>query len=187
VGHAAGITGVAGRAFEFDEPTSQDGWYDEGAMSSSAGIEISAGAILVRRLDDAVQALLIRVRKEGFEIPKGHVEANETKEIAALRELCEETGLQSCPAIGPQIGVLEYSFERAGQSVTKRVHYFAACAPAGESVRFGDLPHRTRERRWITSSELAALPLVNEQLRPIIAHALHFVECGALRDEERAS
>jgi len=44
--------------------------------------------------------------------------------------------------------------------------------PEGERAQFGQRPERTKELRWINPAELATLPLVNEQLRSIIARAL---------------
>jgi hypothetical protein len=68
--------------------------------------------------------------------------------------------------------VLDYSFEQEAMSVKKRVHYFTALVSQGESVQFGEQPKRTKELRWVKSAELAAFPLVNEELRSIIARAL---------------
>jgi 8-oxo-dGTP pyrophosphatase MutT (NUDIX family) len=128
--------------------------------------------VLIKKLGAESQALVIRIRKEGYEIPKGHLESLETKEVAALRELREETGVTSSIHIGPEIGVLEYPITKDGVPITKRVHIFVAFAPAGEAVRFGALPDGTHERRWITSPELADLPLVKEELRRVIGKAL---------------
>ncbi len=141
-------------------------------VGPSGVVEVSAGAVLIQRLGAESQALVVRTRKEGFEVPKGHVELQETKEAAALRELGEETGMTSSVGVGSEVGVLEYSFEQDGMPVTKIVHYFAAFAPPGEPVQFGELSSRTKELRWITSTELVVLPLVNEELRSIIARAI---------------
>jgi 8-oxo-dGTP pyrophosphatase MutT (NUDIX family) len=132
--------------------------------------EISAGVVLIAKTVDGPRALLIRVRKQGFEIPKGHVEPGETTAQAAIRELREETGLESELDLGAELGVVEYSFQQGAEHVSKRVHYFVGVAQ--EPRRFGSLPKRTRELRWVSAEELADLALINEALRPILARAL---------------
>jgi ADP-ribose pyrophosphatase YjhB (NUDIX family) len=116
--------------------------------------EVSAGAVLV----DRDRALVIRVRAEGFEIPKGGIEWDELPEEAAMRELAEESGARGA-ALGGKLGHVTYG--------SKRVDYWRATG--GE---LGALPDRTRERRWITAGELATLPLVNADLRAILQRAL---------------
>ena len=122
--------------------------------------------------------LLVRVRKQGFELPKGQLEPQETKETATLRELREETGLTSSVDIGPEFGVVEYSLDRDAVPASKKVRYFAAFAPAGEIVQFGKLPSRTRELRRVTPGELVVLPPIIEELRSIIARALQMAVEG---------
>ncbi len=134
-------------------------------------LEESAGCVLVRgEAEDAV-ALVIRVRKEGYEIPKGHIEPGETSETAALRELREETGLRSAVTVVAKLGVLEYTFEHRGTPIRKRVSYFAV-APTGETVEFNKRPVATRELLWVSAENLKTLPLINQTLRPIIRQAL---------------
>ncbi len=64
-------------------------------------VRVRAGAVVIR--DGAV--LLIRFTEEGcgshYELPGGGVEAGETLEAAALRELGEETGLAG--TVGPEV------------------------------------------------------------------------------------
>lgn len=123
--------------------------------------EISAGGALV--VDDAV--LVIRVRAEGYELPKGGIEWDELPAEAAARELREEAGVASAVTVGRELGHLDYDVGHG-----KRVRYFAM-APASP-LALDALPDRTRERRWIRRDELAALPLVSEALRAIVAAAV---------------
>jgi 8-oxo-dGTP pyrophosphatase MutT (NUDIX family) len=134
-------------------------------------VEESAGCVLVQEVGEKATALLIRVRQEGFEVPKGHIEAGETREASALRELREETGLRSPVVVMANLGVLEYSFERSTTLIHKRVYYFAV-TPA-EALEFDNKPARTRELRWVSPPELPTLPLINEALRAVIREALN--------------
>ncbi len=141
--------------------------------------EVSAGAALVDRPTIGIRlaarpgeagtrdgrVLVIRVRAEGYELPKGGIEWDERPEEAALRELREEAAVTSPIAAGTTLGHLDYSTS----THDKRVYYFAA---SGAGVELGPLPTGTRERRWVTRDELATLPLVNEELRPMLVAAL---------------
>lgn len=123
--------------------------------------EISAGGVLVA---DG-KALVIRVR-DRWELPKGGVELDELAAEAAVRELREETGIDGDIRAGARLGTLEYHVG----THRKRVCYFAL-EPAGP-LELGPLPAATRERRWIAPHEIADLPLVSDQLRPILERAL---------------
>ena len=133
-------------------------------------LERSAGAALVH--DGRV--LVIRCRAEAFEIPKGHLEGEETAERAALRELREETNLFTEVSIGEHLGDIEYALD---ESKRKRVTYFVA--RSAETPRFGKRPSRTRELRWVTTEELDKLPLVSEDLRPLLHEALRAPAFGS--------
>jgi ADP-ribose pyrophosphatase YjhB (NUDIX family) len=122
--------------------------------------EVSAGAALV---DDG-RVLVIRVRAEGYELPKGGIEWDELPDEAALRELREEAGVTSVLEAGRRLGHIDY----AVATHDKRVYYVAATSPA---VELAAQHPRTRERRWVSLAEVATLPLVNEQLRPVLAAA----------------
>jgi 8-oxo-dGTP pyrophosphatase MutT (NUDIX family) len=131
--------------------------------------EYSAGVALVR--DDGArgrQVLLVRIRRDVWELPKGHLEGAETAEEAARRELLEETGL-SAGDRAEELGSVVYTFElQRGGSVTKHVTYFVARESGEPPAR---KPDRTRELRWVTRDEAAALPMPSEDLRALVLEA----------------
>ncbi|MEZ4442359.1 MAG: NUDIX domain-containing protein [Polyangiaceae bacterium] len=132
--------------------------------------ELSAGAALVRREGDDSVVLVIRTRREGWELPKGGLAWDELPEEAALRELREEAGVAGELAVSGRLGELQYRVAGGGERWLKRVCYFVA-RPFGE-LKLDELPERTRERRWLRSHQVDELPLVNEDLRPLLRAAL---------------
>ena len=132
--------------------------------------EVSAGGVLIRRNKGIKEALLIKVRYYGYEIPKGHPENDETLEIAAARELCEETGLLVKPIVGKFLGDLDYTFTYHDKKIHKEVYYFLFTCK--ERLKFGKRPEGVKERRWVNKDHLKTIPLVNEKLREIIYKAL---------------
>ena len=54
--------------------------------------ELFSSGFLLFRKQNLLQFLLMKHRSR-WDLPKGHLDPGETKEQAALRELCEETGL----------------------------------------------------------------------------------------------
>lgn len=63
-------------------------------------------------------------------LPKGAVDAGETPEQAALREVHEETGLE-CRVVRP-LPELRYVYTRAGNRIAKRVEFWLMEPVAGE-------------------------------------------------------
>ena len=67
--------------------------------------------------------------------PKGHVEAGESDEEAALREISEECGLpRESLSITARLPSSEYVYRRAGRLIFKLVHHFLVTAPAGSEL-----------------------------------------------------
>ena len=57
-----------------------------------------------------------------WSLPKGHIEAGETPEQAAIREVQEETGIES--EITKSLGVIDFWFMAGGKRIHKTVHHF---------------------------------------------------------------
>jgi len=94
--------------------------------------EHSAGGII---FEDG-RVLLVQMRnlegKEVWTFPKGHLEAGETAEAAALREVEEETGF-FCEIVS-DLYRAEYAFTRAGADVQKDVRWFMMKRVGGDGI-----------------------------------------------------
>jgi ADP-ribose pyrophosphatase YjhB (NUDIX family) len=90
--------------------------------------EVSAGGLVIDVT--GTKGLLIGrkdlkdVKKERllWSLPKGHIEAGETPEEAAIREVAEETGIES--EISKSLGVIDFWFMAGGKRIHKTVHHF---------------------------------------------------------------
>lgn len=90
--------------------------------------EVSAGGLVVdatgklglligrRDLKDATGKRIL------WSLPKGHIEEGETPEQAALREVAEETGIES--VIEKSLGIIDFWFMAGGKRIHKTVHHF---------------------------------------------------------------
>jgi 8-oxo-dGTP pyrophosphatase MutT (NUDIX family) len=97
---------------------------DESWYARPAGVpeHDAAGGVIVRQEKGKLYvALVCEGEYEEYILPKGHVEAGETPEGAARREIMEESGLTDLTLIG-RLGIrarLDYS-----RTSWKKTHYF---------------------------------------------------------------
>jgi 8-oxo-dGTP pyrophosphatase MutT (NUDIX family) len=85
--------------------------------------ETSAGGVVFRIDDGRPLYLLIRDSYQNWGFPKGHLEEGEIAEAAALREVCEETGLADLRVRGA-IETIDWFFRFRGQLIHKVCHFF---------------------------------------------------------------
>lgn len=93
-------------------------------------MEISAGGVVYRKQGEQLEIQLIRDRFGKVTLAKGKMEAGETVEQTALREIEEETGIVG--ELQEPLEVIEYEFESPEKGLTtKKVHYFLVQALKG--------------------------------------------------------
>jgi ADP-ribose pyrophosphatase YjhB (NUDIX family) len=76
--------------------------------------------------------LLIRDSYRNWGFPKGHLEAGEGPERAAVREVAEETGLDGL-AVEGQIEVIDWYFRFRGRLIHKVCHFYLMRTECGET------------------------------------------------------
>lgn len=88
----------------------------------------SYGVVPIAVTADGPQVLLVhQIGRRGdrfWTLPKGHPEAGETPEAAALRELHEETGLTDVVLVSPHMFSMRYQFTHEGVTIDKTVTFF---------------------------------------------------------------
>jgi 8-oxo-dGTP pyrophosphatase MutT (NUDIX family) len=130
--------------------------------------ETSAGGLVVDGTDMAARAALIgRLDRRGrlrWSLPKGHVEAGETNEAAAIREVAEETGITG-RVLAP-LGTIDFWFVAEGRRIHKTVHHFLLMAQSGE---LSDEDIEVEEVEWVPLGELAQRLAYDDERRLIQA------------------
>jgi ADP-ribose pyrophosphatase YjhB (NUDIX family) len=122
----------------------------------SSATATSAGGIVIR-YEDAIPQLVVGRRKRERDVhtwtlPKGTPIPGESLEQTALREVCEETGLEV--RITEPLDAIRYTFVQRGTRIHKTVHYFMM-QPTGGALEGHD--HEFEEVRWVSFDEAVNL------------------------------
>jgi 8-oxo-dGTP pyrophosphatase MutT (NUDIX family) len=122
---------------------------------------------VVVRGDEVVVIVPARsaLHNETLALPKGHPDPGETPVQAAAREVREETGVEAEP-IGP-LGEIDYTYERGGREVYKRVAFYLFAYRAGELSHDHEIAHV----QWMPLEE-AARSLTHPGERDMVRRAL---------------
>jgi mutator protein MutT len=113
--------------------------------------QYSSGIIIYKKENNTILYLLLRYSAGHWDFPKGKIEAGETKEEAALRELKEETNLTA------QIDdnfeeSLQYIFSYNRELTQKTVYFFTGQATSTEIT----LSHEHTDFTWLPYQDALA-------------------------------
>ena len=128
------------------------------------------------RPGDVVDLCLIRpAGRRAWTLPKGWVEPGETHQMAALREIHEETGIEG--AIEGDLDSIEYWFFSRDDRVRihKVVHFFLVRYVTGDTAQHD---HEVAEAVWLpVERALDRMTYPNE--RQVVRKALAMLAAGA--------
>jgi len=153
----------------------------DGAMPprERAKRETSAGGVLVRCTEEGPRFLLILDGYGNWGFPKGHIDEGELPDVAARREICEETSLENLILRSP-LGMIDWYFRFRGRLIHKYCHYFLFESAEGCPSPQGE--EGIKECRWF--SEREALETISyDNARAILRTAVRLVPqfCGEPR------
>jgi 8-oxo-dGTP pyrophosphatase MutT (NUDIX family) len=141
----------------------------------------SAGGVVYRRNGRGVEVVLVKRRdRRGWALSKGTIEAGETLEQTALREVQEETGL--VVEIVDHVGQDRYSFtaSRGRVHIDKTVHHYLM-EPRGGDFSLHDAEHPSVD--WFDINE-ALRQLAFGSQRVIVEQAAELIEARATSEEQ---
>jgi 8-oxo-dGTP pyrophosphatase MutT (NUDIX family) len=96
--------------------------------------EVSAGGVVYRRGSDGVEVVLAARRTRrgdlAWGLAKGGIEADESPQTAAVREVREETGIEA--EIETSLGETRYFYVWEDVRIRKTVHFFLMRATGGD-------------------------------------------------------
>jgi len=136
-------------------------------LHADARDETSAGGVVFRLDGGHPLYLLIRDSYQNWGFPKGHLEAGEIPETAALREVSEETGLSDLSIRG-SIDTIDWFFRFRGQLIHKVCHFFLM-----QTEQASTSPQRAEgitACRWLAFEDAQAL-ISYENARDVLRRA----------------
>ncbi len=121
-------------------------------------IDQSYGVIPFYKTDVETKVLLVhQIGRRGdrfWTLPKGHPEAGETPEVAALRELREETGVTEVQLTPEHAFSMHYQFIFEGNTIDKTVTFFLGHVESPETTI--SQPEEIADLGWFSEADALA-------------------------------
>jgi len=140
--------------------------------------QVSAGGVVYRRRGKKTEVALISVGEPArWQLPKGLVGRGETPEVAALREVREETGL-ACEVVAELEKVEYWYFSKGGARRVrfhKFVHFYLMRFVSGDVSGHDD---EVNEARWVEIEEAGGM-LTFKGERKALSEAREMLAAGA--------
>lgn len=137
--------------------------------------EVSAGGLVISESNPSLIALISHKNRGGgldWVIPKGHVELGENYLQTAVREIREETGIES--KILEKIGEISYSFKIGPKRIKKTVHHYLLKQIGGSLNAYNDPTGEVMDVQWFELDRLEDV-LAHENERKIAQRALEIL------------
>ncbi len=133
--------------------------------------DASFGIIPIHDQAGARRFLLVHQKKGHWGFPKGHAEPGETPTQTALRELAEETGIESVRLIGGDCFVERYSFlTKKCERVDKTVTFFIGLV---DDPKVTVQPEEVKDFAWLPADQARdrlTFPEARELLARVVDH-----------------
>lgn len=137
--------------------------------------QISAGGAAFRQLDERLEVAIVAVNpSRRWQLPKGIIDAGESAEIAALREVREEAGIET--ELIELIEKVEYWYVGNHQGERVRFHkfvYFYLLKYLSGEVENHD--HEIAEARWVKVDEAVEM-LAFKSEKDVVAKACELIK-----------
>lgn len=144
-------------------------------------METSAGGVVLARRGGQTCVALVEKHNGNWVLPKGHVEAGESHEEAALREIGQETGLWTGLELLERLGGWLYNEHDPTRHSDKLNHFFLVIYAADEQPALTtDESHKSA--RWHSAS-LDGIRLEYAYQREVISAALEHFQAARPRPD----
>jgi len=132
--------------------------------------EHSAGVVLFKETNGQREYLILHYPSGHFDLPKGHIEGEETEEETAIRELEEETGITQVELLDGYRHMIDYQFRHAGYLIQKDVVFFLGKTDQEDVT----ISHEHQDFMWLPFEE-AHTKLTFTNAKALLEKAQHFL------------